>query len=531
VFDILWTTLPAYLTGLMASWALEALALRPRPAAPWRRPLAALGVHVGVHTGVWTLIFAVALALFQRPWFAAANALALQVVLVIVNNAKYRSLGEPFVYPDFVFFTDAVRHPRLYLPFLGWLAPLAAALGYGVALWAGLTFEPALAAGIAVWRAPGLVAAFVALAAFGLALASVAARRLPISTKFDATRDVQQLGLIAALWQYALAERADTRGIRAAAPFATLTARSPPASLPDVLPDLLAIQSESFFDPRRHYPQIRTDVLAHYDTLCAESLQHGPLAVDAWGANTIRAEFAFFSGLAPESLGVHRFHPYRRLARQGVATLASYLRSLGYRCVCVHPYHGSFYGRDKVLPALGFDEFIDIRAFGAARRIGPYVGDLALADAVQALLEPDRKQPLYLHVITMENHGPLHGERVTREEARDLLSAPLSPECNDLLAYARHLRNADAMFGRLHQYLSNRARPGALCLFGDHVPIMPKVYRQLGAPDGTTDYLLWRSDQRSTPAADTTSHAATHATAPLLRHGEHGLFQYDFSSI
>jgi len=485
----------------MASWSLEAL-LRPRPVAPWRRPPAVLGVHAGV----WTLVFALALALFQRPWFAAANALALQIVLIIVNNAKYRSLGEPFVYPDFVFFTDAVKHPRLYLPFLGWLAPLAVVLGYGAALRAGLTGEPALAAGMPTWRLPGLAAACAAL---GLLLAWVAARRLPASIQCDAVRDVQQLGLIAALWQYALAERADTQGIRAGAPFT----RPAPQQLPAPLPDLLVIQSESFFDPRRQYPQIRADVLANYDILRGEALQHGPLCVDAWGANTIRTEFAFLSGLAPGSLGVHRFHPYRKLARQGVATLASYLRGLGYRCVCVHPYHGSFYGRDTVLPALGFDEFIDIRAFGAARRVGPYVGDLALADTVQALLGEDRRQPLYVHVITMENHGPLHSERVTRAETQDLLSHAIAPDCADLLAYARHLRNADAMFGRLHQYLSSRARPGALCLFGDHVPIMPKVYRQLGAPDGTTDYLLWRSDQRPARAADTASHTTAHATA------------------
>jgi len=505
---IMWVVLPTYGIGLTASWALEAL-LQPRPNAPWRRPIAALGVHAGV----WTLIFALALALFRRPIFAAANALALQYVFVIVNNAKYRSLREPFVYPDFIFFTDALKHPRLYLPFLGWLPPLGAATGYGLALWVGLTFEAAVGVGTSAWLFFALV---ILLAIVGLMLAWVCAGRPALAVQFDAMQDLKRLGLIAALWQYAVAERADTQAIRKAAPFilSPVYGRGCPAGAGEVqpsatprqratalpLPDLLVIQSESFFDPRRVYPQIRAEVLTHYDVLRTEALQHGQLQVHAWGANTIRTEFAFLSGLAPESLGVHRFHPYRRLAKQGVATLASYLRSLGYRCICVHPYHGSFYDRDKVLPVLGFDTFIDVRAFRNAKREGPYVSDLALVEHVRALLQQNDKQPLYIHVITMENHGPLHWERVTAEDAQAVLTSPMPPGCDDLVAYVRHVRNADAMFGSLRSALLSRDRPGVLCVFGDHVPIMPEVYRQLGEPDGATDYLVWRSDRRQTRA-------------------------------
>jgi len=483
VLELIVSVLPAYCVGLIASWALEAL-LRPRPAAPWRRPISALGVHAGI----WTMALALGLTLFQRPMFAAVSALALQSVFVIVNNAKYQSLREPFVYPDFIFFTDTLKHPRLYLPFLGWMAPLAAASGYGAALWVGLTFEPAVDAAGPVWRFWALV---IVLAVSGLMLAWGCARRLPPVAQFDPVHDLQRLGLIATLCQYAAAERADTRAIHASAPFA---GKPPPSTQP--LPDLLVIQSESFFDLRRVYPQIRPEILAHYDVLRAEAVQHGQLDVGVWGANTIRTEFAFLSGLAPESLGVHRFHPYRTLARQGIATLASYLQRQGYRTICIHPYHGSFYDRNQILPGLGFDEFIDIRAFSDAKREGPYISDLALTEQVLAILAQESEQPFYLHVITMENHGPLHWENVSRVDAHAVLSSPIPPDCDDLVAYARHVRHADAMFGQLRDTLLKRKRPSTLCIFGDHVPIMPKVYRALGAPDGSTDYLIWHSDRR-----------------------------------
>lgn len=224
----------------------------------------------------------------------------------------------------------------------------------------------------------------------------------------------------------------------------------------------------------------------------------------AWGANTVRTEFAFLSGMGAEALGIHKFNPYRRLAVEGVATIASYLRSLGYRTICVHPYHRTFYRRDKVLPHLGFDEFIGIEAFDGALRNGSYVSDIALGEKVIQLIgQAATTAPLYVHVITMENHGPLHWEAVADQDALAVLRAPMPEGCEDLVAYARHLRNADAMFGALRQALTGAERPAFLCIFGDHVPIMPSVYRRLGELDGKTDYLVWHSDShRATSSKD-----------------------------
>ncbi|SSW72903.1 LTA synthase family protein [Achromobacter agilis] len=493
--------LPPYLIGLALSWAIEAM-LTPRPVAPWRRPAAAIGVHVGV----WTLAFALELALFRRPYFGVANVLAIQLLIVLVSNAKYQALREPFVYPDFEYFTDAIKHPRLYLPFFGLARALAAGGGYGAALWAGLALEDSVTAGAGIWlvsfvelpqehmfdpTAPLMpfFAHTFGLAAAGLAVAILAGRRNPVV--FDATQDLRRLGLVAALWAYGRSERQPADDLRRRAPFATA---KPPEVLPDPLPDLVVIQSESFFDARRAYPQLlRQDILANFDLLKSEAVAHGQLTVAAWGANTVRTEFAFLAGMGPDALGVHQYNPYRKLAEQGFPTIASYLKSLGYRTVCVHPYHRSFYRRDKVLPLLGFDEFIGIEAFQGARRDGSYVGDKALGQYVAHMLQEKTDRPLYLHVITMENHGPLHWESVDPDDVADVFRAPMPEGCRDLVAYSRHLRNADAMFGDLRQALMGREKPASLCIFGDHVPIMPGVYAELGEVEGTTDYVLWRT--------------------------------------
>lgn len=486
--------LPAYLIGLLASWALEVLLL-PRPQAPWRRGAAANLTHVGV----WTLAFALEMALFQRPYFAIANVLAIELLLVLVSRAKYEALQEPFVYPDFEYFTDAIKHPRLYLPFFGWGKALVCAGGYGVALWGGLVLESAVTA------LPGgpdgalLYSCLALLALAGLACSVIAGRRLHAT--FDADQDLRRLGFVAALWVYANAERAPLDALLQQAPFASLHVPTVPG---DQLPDLISIQSESFFDVRSAYGIVREDVLEGFDTLCNEAVAYGALHVAARGANTVRTEFAFLSGIDPEKLGVHRYNPYRRLAGRGVPTLASHLRKLGYRTVCIHPYFASFYRRDKVLPKLGFDEFIDLRAFGQAEKVGAYVGDKALAEYVIRMLSVrSDPRPLYVHVITMENHGPLHLEAVSAEAVNDVLTGPMPAGCADLVAYARHIRNADAMFDMLRKHLSGNARPASLCIFGDHVPVMPKVYRTLGDVPGNSHYVIWRNDaQKSGDSMD-----------------------------
>ena len=217
----------------------------------------------------------------------------------------------------------------------------------------------------------------------------------------------------------------------------------------------------------------------------------GKLQVPVWGANTVRTEFAFLAGVAAEKLGVHRFNPYRRLARQEVPTLAGFLRNLGYRTVCVHPYPAGFYNRDKVFPLLGFDEFIDIRSLAGAEKTGPYIGDVAVAEKVCALLGDSSGQPIFVFVITMENHGPLHWEKVPAGDVERLYSIPPPDACDDLTIYLRHLRNADRMVGMLRDRLEALPGSGWLCWFGDHVPIMASVYETMGMPDGRTDYMIW----------------------------------------
>lgn len=464
--------------GLLLSFSVERL-LRPQPLQIWQRPLQGL-----LHCAVWLTMYAPLLILLRRPWFTNALLLALLLLVVQISNAKQRALREPFIYQDFSYFIDALRFPRLYLPFLGFWSAVAVATAVAAALVCGLLLEAPMPF--------SAVSISTALSAGTGLLLFMAGRRAESRLELEPNSDLVRMGMPAMLIAYAVEERKGWRGDWHSG------LAAPPPRVAET-PNMVVVQSESFFDPRRWLDGIGPELLQGYDSIRAEALQHGTLQVPAWGANTVRTEFSFLSGQANHLLGVHSFKPYRILARQGVPTLAGYLKQLGYRTVCLHPYSSTFYDRHQVFPLLGFDEFIDMSRFSSADYNGQYIGDAAVArEACRELSRHDSKvaQPLFLFIITMENHGPVHLEKPSPEDRWRFYTDSSLADCDQLTVYLRHLEQADRMTVQICDHLKGMESGALFCLYGDHLPIIPVVFDRYGTPDGAVDYLIW--DSRNT---------------------------------
>lgn len=492
------------LIGLAISFILEPILLSNALPA-WRRPWAANVLHLCGYL----LIFCFELLLFQRPWFAAIIACSFFILLIVISNTKQAMLREPFIYQDFEYFVDLIKHPRLYIPFFGIGKTIAGVALFSVLIYSGIVLESSLLITMSLIQFVGLYFALLGLACSGLILAS----RYRLVLSFNPVRDLMQYGLFGSLISYRWAENqaitVNNKDIKSLAPAVTIS------------PHLLVIQSESFFDIRRMMPQIRTEILSTFDAYCAEAAYSGRLKVPAWGANTVRTEFAFLSGRSPESLGVHQFNPYRRFAAENPDSIALRMRAQGYKTICIHPYPASFYRRDKIYPLLGFDEFIDIAAFDAPQDM-PYVADVAVAKKVDELLAT-ANEPLFILVITMENHGPLHLERVNATDFAELFLSPNPVFCDELTIYLRHLRNANQMLVDLKASLNCLARPTVMAWYGDHVPIIPALYQQIGEPDGMTDYFIW-TNQKSLGQNSIDLHAeqlTEYIALVLAAHREH----------
>jgi hypothetical protein len=462
------------LTAVTLSFATDALA---SPRVRTRRSVAGVALHLA---GVG-LLYALVFALTARPWFSALSVVALVGLMAVISNAKYASLREPLVFTDLSLFSQIFAHPRLYLPFL------SAANGVGIALGGGLFIAGFLIDTAWVPRSSG-IALLTAFVSCGLCI--VLSEKLDSRLDLVPADDQRRHGFFAVFIAY-LFNGLRPRTLREfrrsvdAGPFAH--------GMPVNRPDVIVIQSESFFDIRRLGTMIEASLLDHMDAAKRESIQYGELTVPAWGANTMRTEFAMLTGLTEQSLGYARFYPYA-FVRRPCASLAACFRRAGYQTTAIHPYAANFFGRARVFRLLQIERFLDIGGFGDAQRCGPYIADHAVAEKIIEQLDSQVDEPVFIFAITMENHGPLHLETVQPGEDVTYHSLGDDPQWRDLTVYLRHLAHADAMVARLIAHLKKRKRKTVLCFYGDHVPALPTVFNALNADPVRSDYFIWRND-------------------------------------
>jgi len=478
-----------------------------KPEAPARPDLKSLRLQISLVS----MVFIALTLIVQRAVFSGIAIFVFLIILVAVNNAKYKALREPMVFSDFAMFSQAFKHPRLYFPFLGLVPVILAPLLIIALIITVLKLEPALPFS---WQR---IAPSIGLL-LGLYI-SARQQALAMQITMKPAEDIHQYGLQNSLFIYAVQAFSDKHRQKikkalAQSPLFTDNNPSPPflhtfLSASENKPNITVIQSESFFDARRLHPSIKKQVLQSFDKICAESLQYGQLKVPAWGANTMRSEFAFLSGIKNKKLQLFRFYPYQFLNKYPVTSIASLLQSLGYYCVCIHPHPASFFGRERLFPRLGFDEFIDIEDFADAQKFGPYISDQSVSEKILQITHKYSDRPLFIFSITMENHGPLHLEKTSPAEQHDYLedypkSANLE-KINDLTVYLRHLKNADNMLKQLTDAFRHTDKKHVLCFYGDHIPSMPEVYEETKYDNHDSDYIIWTNSK----SQDTQQHTIT----------------------
>lgn len=452
---------------LAVSTVIESL-LIPRPSAIWRRDWQAVVLFV------LTLccLFGLYIAITRRPWLSAALTAGLPALLTGVSNVKFNQLREPLLYTDWRYFWEMIRYPALYLPYFG--------TGWTVLLFVGFI---TLLVGWVWVEPPGFGVLQALSVGSGMALISgaisvcVVRQWEVLKRPLDPLINLRDWGGLATHWVYH--KRLHENIALPEAPFIHVSRSEDP------LPDLVCIQAESFVDRRRwgpDYPDVDHPMLSNWDRLREQSVRQGKLIVPAWGANTVRTEFAVLTGVDLKTIGTHRFDPYRSMLMserlRGVIGLPKWLASHGYRSTFVHPYERTFYDRDRVIPQLGFDRFVDVTAFDQQDAVGQYISDRAVGHKI--IHELEHPSPSFIYAVTMQGHGPYGAANLPADQM--------------LANYDQCMLATDHMLGELQQRLIARDRPTVLCVFGDHVPSMPSVYARFGYPDNKTDYLIWHTD-------------------------------------
>jgi hypothetical protein len=461
-------------------------------------------VLILMHDGLVPLgTFLVIVMATGRPLLGGAIALGAFGGFAFADKVKRAVLREPIVFTDMSEVVELFRHPQFYLPSAGTGRVIAGA-GLALILYAAIlvAFRPVFSVS-AEWSLSIMVATLALILFWAKGPLGFWARLLRRwRPDGDPVSDARRFGPFAMIGCYGIIARSERQARRAAAPAVGLgiqLAQTPPVVL---------VQSESFFDVTRL--GLGEEMLPAFHAARSTG-QWGRLSVPCWGANTTRTEFSVLTGLGQIEAGYDILNPYHAFTDKPVPSLARYFKNRGYRTVCIHPFDLNFYGRRRVLPLLGFDEVIGEGAFAAAAGRRGYVTDAAVADMVAGLLA-EKGRPLFVFVISMENHGPW-----TAGMSVPAIVQAVRSDQDGLGDYLDTLKGADAMIARLTAALEQDGRNGLLGFYGDHMPSLPRAFAALGFEDSDTDYFLWRPRGVGPSRNDIAAEGLPHALLTLLQ--------------
>lgn len=123
------------------------------------------------------------------------------------------------------------------------------------------------------------------------------------------------------------------------------------------LPNIVAVQLESFFDPYMvRYLELSEDPIPYFRSLM-ENYSSGLYTVPSVGAGTANTEFETLTGMSMRFFGAGEY-PYKGVVKKNPCeSAASVLASLGYGTYALHNNEANFYSRRIVYEKMGFDVF------------------------------------------------------------------------------------------------------------------------------------------------------------------------------
>jgi phosphoglycerol transferase MdoB-like AlkP superfamily enzyme len=444
------------------------------------------------------LLAALLLVLSRRAFLSFGLAFLAQTVVYAVNALKLSNLNTPLMPADFRMLGQLRRGGwkllGSYLPASPWpYLALAAGVAVIVIAW---RIEPPMFARRT--RGKRLVTGLALFALMATLLAGMPGWMKIYGGKhlwlepWSATATAEHSGLVSSLMMFHLHQGRGRKAPDTAAA-QQLIERSDVAlreHLQEPLrnngeePDIVVVQSESFFDPSIMKGYEHSDLAPNLHRLAAQG-ESGPLHVPTYGGGTIRTEFEVLTGLSLRYFDDMQF-PYLQMNHKVVPSMVRVLRSHGYETVALHGNDPGFWNRTTAFQAMGFDRFVSRSSFPANAAIdGQYMADSAMTDEIMAQLK-NAGPPQFLFAISIEAHGPYDVPPANSAE-RDAIPVPegvTGQNKLELQNYLYHMRHADQELGRLAELLSHRERPTLLLFYGDHLPALTDTYNTTGFVDG-----------------------------------------------
>lgn len=380
------------------------------------------------------------------------------IILMVGSNIKLKLLNEPLVFTDLTLCSAFIKHPAFYLQAVPVKARFFVITGF-MSLFFILFY--AWSYNILIRFEGGAVALFSALLLWHL----LKKHSRPGYAPPDLWKDVRDIGLLPTVMLYACRWKREC-----SLPIQFEPERPYVSGAPEAV---IIIQCESFADPSCLSGEWKT--LPELNHSRDEALLWGDLEPSGLGAYTMRSEYGVLCGGNDQILSYRQFDPFLSAESMASHALPCRLKAFYHKALFLHPYDLRFYGRDKLMPALGFTDIVGGKHFQKSDYYGPYVSDKALTKFLLDYLH--RNQKFLAYCVTIENHGPWGKGRLGKKTGAE--------------AWYEHARNGDFMLGALRDAIKASGKDVMLVFFGDHRPALEKLPPIKGL-ERTTPYVVLR---------------------------------------
>ena len=240
-------------------------------------------------------------------------------------------------------------------------------------------------------------------------------------------------------------------------------------------PNIIAIMNESYADLHSLGDFSTTrPVMNYYKSLNKNTIK-GNLSVSTLGGGTCNTEFEFLTGLSMAFLpsGVMAYSQY---VKDDLESMATILNEQGYTSVAFHPGKAASWGRDKVYPNLGFEEFYTAEDMdNPVCMRDAYVSDASDYEYVIKLFEEkEQDEKLFLFNVTIQNHGGYVLDTVGIPEWVAMRGE--YRKYNQTEQYLSLMRASDNALKELITYFQKVDEPTMIVFFGDHQPNVESAF-------------------------------------------------------
>ena len=250
-------------------------------------------------------------------------------------------------------------------------------------------------------------------------------------------------------------------------------------------PDIIIIQSESFYDPTIIGNENFTkDPLINFHNLKKDKkAKFFYVTVPSFNGGTSNSEFEVLTGLSttffPKDMTI-----YSGYINNPIISLASILRNQNYYSYAIHPYDGKYYRRNIIYKYMGFNKYDDIKYLmhnnnnfkEKAFNNSHFATDDSFVDAIIDHLNNNKNKKNFVLGISMQNHSSYTHDFVFPEHNNlkyigNLLDDTSEKYFNN---YLRGLAKTDESIQKLIDYLNENDKPTILFFYGDHLTSVNK---------------------------------------------------------